>query len=93
MTDTAADPAGGSAQRTHAIAAELSAAGLEARVNQTRNVLDVTATLHEPGRKDIEVIVDEDLYVELRYWNQPNATPAQVTSVIVRALTAITRPP
>jgi hypothetical protein len=92
MTDTAAGPAGDSAQRTRAIAAELSAAGLATHVHQTGDVLDVTAVLHTPGRKDIEVIVDEDLCTEIRYWNQPDATPAQVASVIVRALTTITRP-
>jgi hypothetical protein len=34
--------------------------------------------------------VDDDGYTELRYWNQPQATPAQVATVIVRALAAIT---
>jgi hypothetical protein len=46
-------------------AAELASAGLAAGVLQTRDVLDVTASLREPGRKDVEVIVDEDLYVEV----------------------------
>ncbi len=53
-------------------------------------MLDVTATLDRPGVKASEVIVDEDGYVELRYWNPPTATPEQITSVIVRALAAIT---
>jgi hypothetical protein len=97
MTETASRPAGhdpgdGTEQRIRAIAAELAAAGLKAQVNQTCGVLDVTAVLSEPGHKEIEVIVDDDLYVEVRYWNEPDATAAQVTSLIVRALTAITRP-
>lgn len=91
MTDTDPGPAADIAQRTRAIAVELTAAGLTTRVRQTHDALDVTATLSEPGRKDIKVIVD-DLYVELRYWNQPDATPAQVTAAIMRALTAITHP-
>jgi hypothetical protein len=45
MTDTAAGPAADIAQRTRAIAAELTAAGLTTPVHQTGNVLDVTATL------------------------------------------------
>jgi len=35
------------------------------------------------------VIVDEDGYVEIRYWNHPGATSDQVTAVITRALAAI----
>jgi hypothetical protein len=74
-----------------AIAAALDAAGLDAHVHDTHGVLDITATLHHPG-KDIVVIVDEDLYVQGSYWNDPGATPAQVTATITRALTAITTP-
>jgi hypothetical protein len=54
-----------------------------------RGVLDVTATLDRPGTRASEVIVDEDGYFELRYWNQPSATPEQITTVVVRALAAI----
>jgi hypothetical protein len=36
------------------------------------------------------VIVDDDGYVELRYWNQPGASAQQTATVIVRALAAIT---
>jgi hypothetical protein len=56
----------------------------------TSGVLDITATLRRPGCKETEVIVDQDGYVELRYWNHAGVTPAQVTAVIVRALTAVT---
>jgi hypothetical protein len=73
-----------------AIAAGLAAAGLAAEVHDTRGVLDVTAALDPPAGKQIEVIVDDDLYVEIRYWNPPRATPAQVTATISRALAAIT---
>jgi hypothetical protein len=72
-----------------AIAAGLDAGGLVAQVNQTRGVLDITATLDRPGSKPAEVVVDEDGYVELRYWNCPGATPEQVTTVILRALATI----
>jgi hypothetical protein len=72
-----------------AIAAGLGAGGLVAEVNQTRGVLDITAALQRPGSKPAEVVVDEDGYVELRYWNRPGATPEQVTTVILRALATI----
>jgi hypothetical protein len=76
-------------QRMRAIAAALAAGGLVAEVNQTRGVFDITATLERPGSKPTEVVVDEDGYVELRYWNRPGATPEQVTTVILRALATI----
>jgi hypothetical protein len=78
------------AARMHAIAAALTAAGLTAQVHVTHGVLDVTAIWERPGAKAAEVIIDEDGYAEIRYWNQPWATAPQVASVIVRALAAIT---
>jgi hypothetical protein len=72
-----------------AIATGLVGAGLAAAVHDTGGVLDVTATLDRPGSKAAEVIVDEDGYVEIRYWNNPDATPEQVTAVITGALAAI----
>jgi hypothetical protein len=78
------------AARMHAVAAALTAAGLTARVHITRGVLDVTATWERADGKAAEVIVDDDGYVEVRYWNHPWATPTQVAAVIVRALAAIT---
>jgi len=59
-------------------------------VNETCGVLDVTAALHRPGGKETVVIVDDDGYVEIRYWNHPGATPDRVPAVITRALAAIT---
>jgi hypothetical protein len=76
------------ARRMSAIATGLAGGGLTAVVHDTRGVLDVTATLDRPG-KATEVIVDEDGYVEIRYWNNPDATPEQVTAVITCALAAI----
>ncbi len=73
-----------------AIAVGLTAAGLTAHLHESSGALDITATLHRPDSKETEVIVDEDGYVEIRYWNPAGATPAQVTNVIVRALAAIT---
>ena len=60
--------------------------GLIACLYETRGVLDVSATLERADAKASEVIAG-DGYVELRYRNQPGATPEQ-TTVIVRALSA-----
>jgi hypothetical protein len=73
----------------HATAAALSAAGMDAQVHSTRGVLDITASLSRPGTKPIEVIIDDDGYAEIRYWNNPDATPAQAAAVIAAALAAI----
>ena len=86
------DTAGGggeTARRMRAITTGLTDAGLVACLNETRGVLDISATLDRPGGKASEVIVDEDGYVELRYWNHPGATPEHITAVIIRALAAI----
>ena len=88
--DSSATPAGSQiAARMYAIAAGLQAGGLDARVHDTKGVLDVTATFYNPGGKGTDLTVDEDLYVEISYWNDPGATPAQVIAVISRALAAI----
>ena len=86
---SAAANAGETAWRMRAIAAGLTAAGLTAHLHDTRGELDVTAALHRPGGKETDVIVDDDGYVEIRYWNRPGATPDQVTAVITRVLAAI----
>lgn len=94
MTDTTSSPddPDSTAGRMAAIAAGLQAAGLDARVHETSGVLDITATLHTAGSKDIALIVDEDGYIELRWWSAPGAAPAQTTATIRRALAAITGP-
>jgi hypothetical protein len=56
------------------LASALAAAGLRVQVNSTRGVLDITAEMDWPQGKPIEVIADEDGYIEIRYWNPPGAT-------------------
>jgi hypothetical protein len=93
--DTPGTP-GGRAETTaqmHAIAAGLQAFGLDARLHETQGILDVTATAYRQGSKDIQVVCDDDGYVTVSYWNDPGATPAQVTGVIGLILAAITGPP
>jgi hypothetical protein len=76
--------------RMHATAAGLTTAGLDTQVHATRGVLDITARSHLPGSKSTEVIVDDDGYVQISYWNAPGATAAQVVAVITAALAEIT---
>jgi hypothetical protein len=73
-----------------ATAEALAGAGLAVRVNQTRGVVDITASVGQPGGKAIDVIVDADGYVQVSYWNLPGAAPAQVVAVIAAAVAAIT---
>jgi hypothetical protein len=76
--------------RMHATAEALAGAGLVARVNQTQGVLDITASVGQPGGKSIDVTVDEDGYVQVSYWNVPGTTPAQMVAVIAAVVAAIT---
>ena len=78
------------ARRMHAIAAELTAAGLDAQVHEIHGVLDLTASVHRPGSKAIDLTLDEDHYVQLCWWNPDDATPGQVVATIGRVLSAIT---
>jgi hypothetical protein len=71
------------------IDAALGAAGLAPQLNQTAAGLDVTAAIHHPGRKPAEVVIDEDGYLEIRWWSDPGVAPQQVVAAISRALTAL----
>jgi hypothetical protein len=90
MSVSGADPQ--TVDRMQAIAAGLAAAGLDCQVHDTGGVLDITAAFGPAGGRPAEVIIDEDLYTEVRYWNPPDATAAQVTATIAAVLAAITRP-
>jgi hypothetical protein len=79
--------------RMHAIATGLHAGGLDARVHDTRGVIDIRATLRSSAGKGTNVTIDEDGYVTLAWWNDPSAAPAQMTDVISRALAVITGSP
>lgn len=90
-TQTAGRPgeAAGPGQAAHwmrGIADALRAAGLAVRLHSTAAGWDLTAAARRPGGRETEVVVDEDGYVEIRYWNRPGATPAHVADVVTRAL-------
>lgn len=76
--------------RMRAIADELSLAGLATCLHESRTSIDVTATLTAVGQRETEITVDEDAYIEMRFWHRADATPAQVAHLITSALTAIT---
>jgi hypothetical protein len=75
------------------LAAALRAGGLTAQLNETAGCLDVTVTVQHPGRKPTDVIVDEDGYIEIRWWSSPDATAQQVAGVITRALATLSAGP
>lgn len=80
-------------ERMDALVEALTAGGLHATLHATHGAFDITATLHQPGHRDIDVVIDEDGYVELRYWTDPAASSEQVVTLIFRALAAISTGP
>ena len=68
----------------------LTAAGLTAALNVTRETPDITARLPQPGGRDITVIIDDDGYIELRFWAGPGTTPSQITTTLTRAISVVT---
>ena len=83
------EPRSAGAVRLHQIAAGLSEIGLISHMNRTRAGMDLTATLRPTGYRDIQVIVDEDGYTELRYWASLGTRPAAAVATIGEALAAI----
>jgi hypothetical protein len=79
-----------SRQRMLVITGLLTAAGVTACLNVTRDIPDVTARLPQPGGRDIRIIIDDDGYIELRFWASPGATPSQITTTLTRAISIIT---
>lgn len=79
--------------RMRAIACELSLAGLDTHIHEAFTSIDVTATFRASGQRETEAIVDDDGYVELRFWTDPEATPADVSALITQAVTAVTPSP
>ena len=78
------------ARHMRTIAAGLTAHGLTTQLTDSRAGLDLTATLSPSGRREAELIIDEDGYAELRYWIPAGTPPAEVTAAALRALNAVT---
>jgi hypothetical protein len=79
-----------SLQRMLVITGLLTAAGLTACLNVTRDIPDVAARLPVPGGRDIQVIIDDDGYIELRFWTDPGTSPSRITTTVTQAISAIT---
>jgi hypothetical protein len=79
-----------SLQRMLVITGLLTAAGLTACLNVTRGIPDITARLSRPGGRDIRVIIDDDGFIELRFWASPASSPSQITTTVTRAIGVIT---
>ena len=91
MNRRVADP--DTVARMDAIAAGLGAAGLAARVHDTGGVLDLAARIERPGGRPVEVIVDDDGYTQVSYWNPPGAAPAQIIGTLTAVLAVISAAP
>jgi hypothetical protein len=77
-------------RRMRAIEAEFAVNGLVTHLTDARAGLDLSAVLSPSGTREAEIWVDENGYVEVRYWNPPGASAAQITATALRALRAIT---
>jgi anti-sigma regulatory factor (Ser/Thr protein kinase) len=80
------------AEHMRAIEAGLTACGLVTHLTDSRAGLDLTATLSPSGKREAEIIIDEDGFTELRYWNAPGTPPAEATATALRVLRAATSP-
>ena len=87
---TSDEPRSAGAVRLHQIAAGLTQLGLTTRIHRTRAGTDLTATLHSLSHRDIQVIVDEDGYTELRYWASLNGTSAAAVTTVANVLESLT---
>jgi len=75
------------------IAGLLTAAGLTAKLNVTRDIPDITARLSQPGGRDIKIIIDDDGYIEVRFWASPGTSPSQITTTLTRMISVVTAGP
>jgi hypothetical protein len=76
-------------QHMRAIEAGLSAQGLITHLTDARAGLDLRAVLSPSGKREVEIWIDEDGRVELRYWAPSGASPDQITATAMRALNAV----
>ena len=77
-------------QRMLILTGLLTAAGLIAALNVTRETPDIAARLPQPGGRDVTVVIDDDGYIELRFWASPGSTPSQITTTLTRAISVVT---
>jgi hypothetical protein len=97
MTDTrrltADDDNRGTVRRMRAIESGLVAHGLTTHLTDARAGLDLTAVLSPSAKREPQIWIDEEGYAELRYWNPPGASAAEVAATALRALAAVSSTP
>ena len=76
--------------RMRAIEAVLASNGLTTHLTDARAGLDLSAVLSPSGHREAEIWVDENGYVEVRYWSPEGSTAEQVAMTALRALFAVT---
>lgn len=76
--------------RMRAIESVFASNGLTTHLTDARTGLDLSAVLSPSGKREAEIWVDEDGYVEVRYWSPEGSTPEQVAATALRALYAVT---
>jgi hypothetical protein len=73
-----------------AIASGLAAQGMATHLTDARAGIDVTAVRSPSGKREAELIIDEDGYAELHYWNLAGTPPEQVIATALRVLEVVT---
>jgi hypothetical protein len=76
--------------RMRAIESVFASNGLSTHLTDARAGLDLSAVLSPSGKREAEIWVDENGYVELRYWSPEGSTAEQIAAVALRALHAVT---
>jgi hypothetical protein len=76
--------------RMRAIESVFASNGLTTHLTDARAGLDLSAVLSPSGKREAEIWVDENGYVEVRYWSPQGSTAEQIATVALRALHAIT---
>ncbi len=76
--------------RMRAIQTVFAASGLTTHLTDARAGLDLSAVLSPSGKREAEIWVDEEGYVEIRYWSPEGSTADQIAAAALRALCAVT---
>jgi hypothetical protein len=76
--------------RMRAIESLLASNGLTTHLTDARAGLDLSAVLSPSGKREAEIWVDENGYVEVRYWSPEGSSAEQIATVALRALLAAT---
>jgi hypothetical protein len=75
--------------RMRAIQSVFASNGLTTHLTDARAGLDLSAVLSPSGKREAEIWVDENGYVELRYWSPEGSTAEQIATIALRALHAV----